>query len=444
MTAATGFPDRALTRASPLRHRVRGRVLVTLCVLYAILYFDRVNIATAGPNGLIADLGLTKVEFGLATSAFALPYALLQSLGGLIGDRYGPRKVLAGVALLCGVATIATGLVGGLAALLGVRFALGVAEGTAFPTATHAMAAWLPPDRRGFGQGAVHAASRLSNAVAPLAVAALISIPLFGWRGSFVVAGTAGAVWAAIWWVWFRDRPSDHPSVQSVERAEIGAAGGVATVRGRSRPATPWRRLVPRIAPVTATDFCYGWMLWVYLTWMPSFFADSYGLDLKKSALFTALTLIGGVFGDWFGGVLCDRLFRRTGRLAFSRKTGLVIGFTGSAALVVPVLFVSSLAWVTVLLALAFFFLELCNSPLWTIPMDIAPEHSGVASGLMNTGFGISGLLAAPVFGFVAGRAGYPAALALSAVLLLVGLVLTTRISLRPLDEPVRSRQQPA
>ena len=433
MTAAgVGLPARARV-ASPLRHRVRGRVLLTLCVLYAILYFDRVNIATAGPNGLVAELGLSKVEFGLATSAFALPYALLQSFGGLVGDRFGARRVLAAAALLCGLFTAATGLVGGLAALLLVRFGLGLAEGAAFPTATHAMAEWLPPDRRGFGQGAVHAASRLSNAGAPLVVAALITVPALRWRGSFVVAGVTGAVWAVIWWVWFRDRPRDHPAVRPVEAAEVARTIGDAPA-GRTRPPTPWRRLLPRIAPVTATDFCYGWMLWVYLTWIPSFFADSYDLALASSAAFTALTLAGGVVGDWVGGALCDGLLRRTGRLAFSRKAGLVIGFTGSAALVTPVLFVHSLTAATILLALGFFFLELCNSPLWTIPMDIAPAHSGVASGLMNTGFGISGLVAAPVFGFLADRSGYPTALAVSAGLLVAGLVLTTRISVRELD----------
>ena len=429
MTAAV--LGRVAEPATPLLHRVRGQVLLVLCLLYAILYFDRVNVATAGPNGLIADLGLTEVQFGLATSAFAVPYALLQSVGGLVGDRFGPRKVLGCVGLLCGVATIATGAVGGLAALLGVRFALGVAEGTAFPTATHAMAAWLPPDRRGFGQGIVHAASRLSNALAPVVVAALISVPGLGWRGSFVVAGVAGSVWAVVWLGWFRDRPRDHPAVRPVEIDEAPADVAAAA----DRAPTPWRRLVARIAPVTLTDFCYGWMLWVYLTWMPSFFADQYHLHLGKSAVFTTLTLLGGVAGDWFGGVLCDRLLRRTGRLARSRKTGLVIGLTGSAVFVTPVLFVHSLLGVTALLAVAFFFLELCNSPLWTIPMDIAPDHSGVASGLMNTGFGVSGLVAAPTFGFLVQHAGYPVALAFSASLLLVGLVTTSRISLRPLGD---------
>ena len=53
----------------------------------------------------------------------------------------------------------------------------------------------------------------------------------------------------------------------------------------------------------------------------------------------------------------------------------------------------------------------------------------------MNTGFGVSGLLAAPVFGFIVEHGSYPAALGFSALLLALGLVLTTRIRVRALDE---------
>ena len=338
------------------------------------------------------------------------------------------------VAALCGVCTIATGLVGGLLSLLAVRFVLGAAEGSAFPTATHAMSTWLPVDRRGFAQGVVHGASRLSNALAPIIVAALISLPGFGWRGSFVLAGSLGIIWSSVWWFYFRDRPTQHHAVQPTELRELDRPDDVAVA---TEP-TPWKLLVQRIAPVSLTDFCYGWMLWVYLTWMPSFFSKQFGLGLGKSALFTTITLIGGVFGDYAGGALCDMILRRTGNLLRSRRTGLIIGFTGSAICVAPVLWVHSLWGVTSCLALAFFFLELCNSPLWAIPMDIAPQFSGAASGMMNTGFGVAGVIAAPTFGFIVDHWDYPVALAASGVLLVIGLFTVRFINVSPLRHPER------
>ena len=421
----------APVRASPLRRRVRGRVVLLLCVLYAILYFDRVNISTAGPHGLISDLHLTSFQFGLAASAFALPYGMLQAFGGLAGDRFGARRTLAIIATMCGLFTIATGAVNGLAMLLVVRFLLGLSEGAAFATATHAMAAWLPRDRRAFGQGIVHAASRLSNALAPLIVAGLISAPHIGWRGSFLVAGVAGAVWALLWFDFFRDRPQDHPAVDADELEELRGSIDGAPVRRRP----PWKKLARQLAPVTLTDFCYGWVLWVYLTWMPSFFSAHFGLALGKSSIYTSITLLGGVVGDWLGGVLSDALLRRTNSIGRARKTGLLIGLGGSALFLVPVLAVHSLIGVTICLTVAFMFLELCNSPLWTIPMDVAPEHSGVASGLVNTGFGVSGVIAAPAFGLIVGHAGYPVALAFSAVLLVLGMISVRFISTKQLIE---------
>lgn len=424
--------------ASPLRHRVRGNVLLLLCALYAILYFDRVNIATAGPNGLTADLGLSSFEFGLATSAFALPYALLQAFGGFFGDKAGARRTLVVVSIGCGVLTILTGLVNGLIALLVVRFLLGVAEGTAFPTATRAMSTWLPVDRRGFAQGIVHAASRGSNALAPVIVSALIAFEPLGWRGSFVIAGVAGAVWGVVWLLYFRDRPSEHPGVDEVELRELAGSGTASEVPETSKATepTPWRLLIRRMAPVTLTDFCYGWMLWLYLTWMPTFFSSQFGLDLKDSALFTMATLVGGVIGDWLGGSLVDRLLRRTSNLARSRKTGLVIGLGGTAVFIAPVTFLDGPVAITVCLGIAFFFLELCNSPLWTIPMDIAPQHSGAASGLMNTGFGVAGIVAPPVVGFLVDQATWGLAFGVSGVIVLLGLVSVRWISLRPLHHP--------
>lgn len=52
-----------------------------LCLMYLVLYIDRVGIATAAPR-MSADFRLSHTAFGLAISAFAWPYALFQLLGG--------------------------------------------------------------------------------------------------------------------------------------------------------------------------------------------------------------------------------------------------------------------------------------------------------------------------------------------------------------------------
>jgi MFS family permease len=437
MTTVLDRPTGREDRPTPLRHRVRGRVLLLLSLMYALSYLDRVNISTAGPT-ITAALHLSKAQFGLAISAFSLPYALTQVLGGALGDRLGARRMLGVVSLVWGVATVATGLAGGLVGLVAARAVLGLSEGAAFPTGTRAMSQWLPPDRRGFGQGAVHAASRLSNAVSPLLVALLIG--WLGWRGSFLAAGVLSVAWAAVWAVWFRDRPQDHAAVGCEELEEL-----VYGDEPPERTPTPWRALSRRLAPLTAVDFCYGWLLWVYLTWIPSLFADRFHLPLSKYALFASLTAVGGVLGDAAGGALSDRLLRRTGDLRRARRLGLQVGLAGSALFLVPAVALDSVLGVTLSLAAAFFMLELANSPIWAVPMDVAPEHAGAASGLVNTGFGVAGVLAPPLTGWLVDRTGsYTWPLLLAALLLLVGVVATRWVDPRQLDlQATRSTTTP-
>ena len=406
-------------------HRRRGLVVVLLCMMYFISYFDRTNIATAGPEIMKSTaqggLGLTPVEFGLATAVFAIGYAAFQIIGGRIGERLGPRRGLLILGVLWGAATIASGLAGGLISLLIARAVLGLSESATFPTATQAMSRWVPRDRNGLVQGIVHSASRLGTAAAPLIVAAIIAAS--GWRESFVYVGILSVAWAVVWFVLFRDRPVDMKGISKQELAEIDLLPKAA-----DQPPVPWRRLARSILPVTVVDFGYGWVAWVFFTWIPSLLATVYNQDIKDYGLLTSLIPVGGVVGDTLGGVLSDRLLLRTGDARLARRTFLLIGFIGAAVFMVPILFTPPLIVTVVTLALAFFFLELTNAQLWSIPMDVAPTWSGVASGMMNTGFAVSGVLSALVGGaLIQWTSGYGWIFAVS-ILILVGATILAGI----------------
>lgn len=413
--------------------RVRGKVLLLLCMLYFVTYVDRVNIATAAPF-IKSELGLTNTQLGLTLSAFALPYAFFQIFGGMIGDRFGPRIVLGIVGVVWAVSTAATGFAVGLVSLFAARLALGFGEGASFPTATHAMAKWMPPDQRGLAQGVTHAAARLGNAITPLVAGALIA--LYGWRLSFWVFAAVSFLWV-IAWVWsFTDSPADHPKMTPAELDELPQ-----DQQTEHHTPTPWGPLLRRILPVTLVDFCYGWTLWVFLTWLPSFFKGSYGLDLKDFAMFSTLVLLAGVVGDTMGGVVSDALLRRTGNPKVARRATLVVGLMGSFLFVLPTLVTHRLLLDATFLALSFFFLELTNAVLWAIPMDIAPQHAGTAGGLMNTGFGIAGILSPLVFGMLLDATGsWQVPFAVSAALLFMGAVAALRIDPQPLPDETAVR----
>jgi MFS family permease len=422
-SAPTTFPPAARLTST------QNVMLGGLCAMYLMTYVDRVNLSTAAPV-LQHDLGLTTAELGLIFSAFAVPYGFLQPIGGWLGDRYGPRWVLFGVGVLWAGATIFTGLATGFATLFLARLLLGFGEGAAFPTATKAMAIWFPARKRAFAQGVTHSFSRIGNAITPPIVGWLMVV--HSWRMAFFVLGAASLIWVTWWVFFFRDQPHNHPGMTAQALAELPP------VQSAHRN-VPWGPLFKKIAPVTAVDFCYGWTLWVYLTWLPSFLADSFGLSIKKFALFTAGILLAGVIGDTAGGLLSDAVLQRTHNLKLARRVNLVVGLLGSFIFLLPCLFIHNLIAVSIFLSLAFFFLELTNSVLWALPMDMAPQHAGTAGGMMNLGFGIAGVLSPSIFGFLLQYTGnWQVPFATSVVLLFIGVLLSLRIDpTHPLEMPV-------
>lgn len=404
-------------------------VLALLCILYFILFVDRVNIATAAPL-MKADLRLSNTQLGLAFSAFAIPYALFQLVGGWIGDKFGARLTLSACCAMVGLSTMLTGAASGFVSLFALRLALGFAEGAAFPTATRAMSTWIPARDWGFAQGITHSFSRIGNAVTPPLMAALLL--LGSWRRSFVILGSASLAWLLFWAWYFRNDPRQHSAITPADLAALPKPDTT------GRPAIPWLRLARRILPVTIVDFCYGWTLWLFLTWIPTFFFENYHLKLETSAMFSAGVLFAGVIGDTAGGVATDRLLRRTGSLTLARRSVLVVGFLGAVIFLSPVLLFHDVRVAAVCLSFAFFFAELIVAPIWAVPMDIAPRYAGSASGMMNFGFAVAGLVSPSSFGYLVDRTGswvFP--FICSILLLLVGAALASR--LRP-DIPLSGR----
>jgi sugar phosphate permease len=396
--------------------RVRFAILLSLSLMYFIAYIDRTNISVAAPL-MAKELGLDKTQLGFVFSVFAYPYTVMQIAGGWLADRFGPRLVLLLLCLVWSAATFLTGTVGGALSLVVMRVVVGLGEGGAFPAATRAMTFWFPPRERGLAQGVTHSFARLGGAVTPPLVVAIVAV--WGWRAAFYALGVLSAVWAAWWWYSFRDTPQEKLSVSQEELAEIGVPETKARLE-----VTPWKAMISRMWLVTAVDFCYGWSLWVFLTWLPSYLYEARGFDLTKMALFTSLPLAAGVVGDTLGGVVSDAIYKRTGNLRLARCALLVFGLVGALVFLVPAIRTADSMVAVWCLTASFFCLELTNAVLWSLPIDIAGRYAGTAGGMMNTGFGLAGMVSPVVFGFLIQHTGsYVGPFAITSVLLAVGAI---------------------
>lgn len=419
-----------------LRISVANKILVLLCILYLLLYVDRVNLSVAAA-AIKNEFHLSSTQLGLAFSAFGYGYAVFQIIGGWVGDRIGARRTLTFFLLFWGCVAISIGFVNSLATLIVARIALGIAEGAALPNATRAISIWLPVERRASAQGLVHGFSRFGTAIAaPI----IVTVTLFfgTWRSAFWVLGGIGLIWAMVWAWYYRNTPRAHPGMHSESTisgpsADANVAPAVASV--------PWGPLIKRMAPTIGVWFCQGWTFWMFLSWIPLFLLTQYKIDLKSSALFTACVFFSGVAGDLVGGFLSDRILRKTGSLAKARRNIIMVAFAGTALFVAPVIFVRHDVNVVVLcLSGALFFLELMTGPIWAVPTDIAPNYSGTAAGLMNAGSAVASILTPLVFGFLVDQTGnWNVPFIGSFAFLILGFVLATQI--RP-DLQVKTKQE--
>ncbi|RZF27456.1 MFS transporter [Paraburkholderia sp. UYCP14C] len=403
------------------RPKVSRAVLALMCAMSFIMYLDRVNLSAAA--GLIRDdLHLSNTDVGLVFAAFAYTYTICQVIGGWISDRFGAKRTLVASASIWIVATVATGLSGGLVSLFASRLLLGIGEGAALPAQARALTNWFPSNRRGFVQGITHSFSRLGNAITPPLIALLVAYS--SWRGSFLAVGALTFVWVVVYAWYFSDDPRKHRHMTAEQEAQLPPVRQAAAEA--TREPTPWRRLLKRIAPTMLVYFCYGWTGWLFFTWLPTFFMHGRGLDLKSSAMFSAGVFLSGVVGNTAGGVLSDRVLKRTRNVVAARRNVIICAFLGALVFLAPVMVVKSLPVMAACMSLSFFFLEMTIGPIWAVPMDITPRHVGVASGLVNAGSAIAGIFTPIVFGLIVDRTGsWTLPFAGSLGLLALGIVAT-------------------
>jgi sugar phosphate permease len=402
---------------------VRWVVLLLLCLMYLITYLDRVSLAnTAGP--IMKEYGFNKVTMGIIFSAFIWAYALFQVPGGWLGDRFGPRKVLSVImAYRTVIAVLTTGALG-FASFWGIRFALGVGEAGAFPTATRAMQMWFPRDERGFVQGVSHAASRLGAAVGPpIAVAIMIH---YGWRSVFYVIGALSLLWSILYLVMYRNMPEETSLVSRAELARIrglNEKGEIKQANIQKRPKVPWNILLKHgnMWAVMCAYATYIYSLWFFLSWLPSYLVEYRHFTVIKTGLYASMPLMAGVMGDAFGGWLTDKLLLKTNNLKFARRSVAIVAMLGCGTSTLFAAMSASPFTAVYCLTVAMFFLEMTIGPAWAVPMDIGGEFSGTVSGMMNMGGQFVGALSPTIFGYLVSRGSWVAPFVVSAGLLFIG-----------------------
>ena len=376
--------------------RARYTTVAFAIALAVITYIDRVCIAQAAP-AIQGDLGLTKIQMGWAFSVFAWAYAVFEIPGGWLGDRMGARSVLMRIVVWWSFFTAATGWAWNMTSLIVTRTLFGAGEAGAYPNMTRMFATWLPYRERERAQAILWLSSRWGGAFTPLLVAYILQF--MSWRRAFELFGAIGVVWAIVFYLWYRDDPGAHSSVNSAELALMPPAHERQPVEG----ALPWRLLIskPAVLLLCAQYFCLGYGWWFYVTWLPTYLREARGTSIQMGALLAGLPLLLGGVGCLISAALIPRIARATGSVALARRIIAVIGFVGASASVFVFTTIHDPVQAMLVLGMAGLFNDFVMPAAWAGCMDVGGRYAGTVSGAMNMMASIAGALSPLVIGYL-------------------------------------------
>ena len=395
-----------------------------------VAYVLRTNLSIAAP-AMIADLGISEIELGFVLSAFALGYTIFQFPGGVFGDRVGPRLAIAWMALSWGLLTLATAGVpdatllpasGIVAALVAVRFLVGVVQAPVFPVMTGGLVSnWFPVAGWGLPNGLSSTGLTLGAAASgPLIVWLTAEV---GWRGSFLATAPIAFLLAGVWWWYVRDHPRQHAAVAPAEVALIEAGRAPPEVAAREKGA--WKKALANreILLLTASYFCMNYVFYLFFNWSFYYLEAERGFEAEHAGwLFSAQWILGAA-GATLGGLSCDRLMRRFGLRQGTRILP-IVGLVSSGALLAAGAVAADPLVAVALLAASFGFTQLTEAAFWAATIAVAGRHAAAAAGVLNTGGNVPGAVGGVLVPVVAAALGWTFAVASGGLLAMVGAAL--------------------
>jgi MFS transporter, ACS family, glucarate transporter len=407
--------------------RVRWRIFAFLFGFGFIAYLQQRGVTVAGYQ-MMGQLGITQMQLGWLVTAQLVGYTALQFPGGVLGQRLGARLMFIVISTIAFLAVLATSLAPLLAAgtallvvLAIAQFFLGASQGPIFPVSAGVFETWFRPEQWPLVQGLQSMGLGLGAALAPPLISRLMTD--FGWQRALVWS-TLPALAVILLWAWYgRNSPAEHPAVSAAELAELGAHRA-AQVDAR----ISWRRIGALLGNrdvllLSVSYVCMNYAFYLLANWCFLYLVQERHFTVLESGLLSSTPPLAAAVGAGVGGYLASSLGTRLG-VRWGLALVPLISLPAAGVLLFIAVDAANAYLAVVALALCFAAVELNEGPYWAAIMHVGRADSMAASGILNTGGNVGGLIATPVVAYLSGHHDWNTAFLIGAGFAVVGAAL--------------------
>ena len=407
----------------------RWLVLGVSWIVFFVAFLDRVNLSVAMPL-ISKEFSLSPEQVGYLFSAFFISYTVFQIPGGYLSDKVGPKKVLLVALVWWSIMTMATGVARTFSQFFIVRVLFGIGEGLQPPCAFKLNSNWFPNQERATANAIFTSACSFGPAIAPSIAVAIIG--LWGWHALFYIFGALGFVIMPLLYFFVKNSPEEDPDISKEELEYIKSGQTeIVTQTTDSEEVGLMSVLKNRnIVLLALTYFGFMCAFFGLLSWLPSYLVKARGFELVKMGIFSGLPFLALGIAQPFGGWLSDKVFngkRKIQAMAVNLAAGPVL----YGVVVAPTETVAM-----ALLVCTGFLVGMAFGPLWAMPMEsVKRSYVGMATGVMNAGGSIGGILSPIIIGYLVGMSGYNAAFVFMGGALVFTALVVSLVKLPPRAE---------
>ncbi|WP_437888230.1 MFS transporter [Phytobacter sp. V91] len=415
----------------------RWGIIVLLIFDYFVMFVARSSMSMCGP-ALMQEYGWTAIQFGWVSTAFFIGYAITMLPAGLLADRFGGGIVLVTGTLWWVVFTFLTPLGSTLGVMMLLRILVGIGQGLLVPANFSLAARWVPKSESGKATGFLQIGCPAGIAFAMVLAAWIIQA--WGWKSAFYIVSAPGLVWCLLWWWLGNSRPQQDKRINPNELEYIEAGQVPATKAQPDQKAAGALTkgdilATPSVWACSLCYFCTNYLFFLFMTWLPTYFAMGRGIDLKQSAIYSMLPYLVAILAYPLGGLVTDAACRRFGQ-NIGRKLSPVLGLLLAGLFLILGTQANSLWSAATLISASNFFLCFTMAAHFSIPIIFSQKDTGMLVGLNGVFGTLAGILSPVLAGWVIEITGqYEYALYLGASVAIVGAFFMLIARIKPIEK---------